>query len=210
MRSWAAEGLYGSSAVNAFPNTASVSRLEFQRLQRLRWVRLLAAVGGLLASGCGEIDACLDRGGSYDYQLERCDLQATHPGPDAPCVKAILDGWRVVGYSAPGSSAMSDAEASEWLGGRSTYSAELAQFEDYRCAEPTYESALWSSDDFIDRFRIPSTALGIEGARICVTEIRCGSSSWTAPGSLLLHSGEALITTWDGVFFTLARDEGAP
>ena len=26
-----------------------------------------------------EIDACLDRGGSFDYQNHRCDLEADHP-----------------------------------------------------------------------------------------------------------------------------------
>ena len=28
------------------------------------------------------IDACLDAGGSLDYELRRCDFEASHPVPD--------------------------------------------------------------------------------------------------------------------------------
>lgn len=28
-----------------------------------------------------EVDDCLDRGGSYDYEQGRCDLEANHPKP---------------------------------------------------------------------------------------------------------------------------------
>ena len=28
-----------------------------------------------------EVDDCLDRGGSYDYELGRCDFDVNHPNP---------------------------------------------------------------------------------------------------------------------------------
>ncbi len=30
-----------------------------------------------------EVDDCLDSGGSYDYERERCDLDVNHPNPES-------------------------------------------------------------------------------------------------------------------------------
>jgi len=43
---------------------------------------LLFAVWALtLFINWAEVDDCLDRGGSYDYERGRCDLESNHPNP---------------------------------------------------------------------------------------------------------------------------------
>lgn len=43
---------------------------------------LLVAVWVLtLLMNSAEVDDCLDRGGSYDYELGECDLDRIHPRP---------------------------------------------------------------------------------------------------------------------------------
>ena len=49
---------------------------------------LLALLAVAFQLGCdpgaaARVDSCLDRGGSYDYELDECDLERSHPGPGA-------------------------------------------------------------------------------------------------------------------------------
>lgn len=43
---------------------------------------LFAAWAVTLFIDWADADACLDRGGSYDYEAGHCDFGRTHPGPD--------------------------------------------------------------------------------------------------------------------------------
>jgi hypothetical protein len=68
-----------STALAAISVDASAGRAD-------RILLTLLAVASLL--GCdpraaARVDSCLDRGGSYDYQLGECDLERSHPGPGA-------------------------------------------------------------------------------------------------------------------------------
>jgi hypothetical protein len=64
----------------------------FERGAPVRWILLGSIlVVGLIASlikvcafpavRAARIDSCLDSGGSYDYDLDRCDHEASHPLP---------------------------------------------------------------------------------------------------------------------------------
>jgi hypothetical protein len=157
---------------------------------------------------CGEVDTCLDRGGSYDYQLGRCDFSSSHVGPNAPCVKGILGTWKVEGYAAPGA-AISDEAAAAWMNRAARYDLSRAAFDASTCDEPDYSTDVVSAGEFMDGFRVPPSLVGLPDSSVCITEIRCsnGKSNWMAPGSILVHSPPHLMTTWDGVFFVLARSD---
>ena len=43
---------------------------------------LFAVWAVVLMINWAEVDDCLDRGGSYDYEEGRCDFDTNHPGPD--------------------------------------------------------------------------------------------------------------------------------
>ena len=44
-------------------------------------VLLFAVWAVVLFVGPTSVDACLDQGGSYDYELQRCDFESDHPVP---------------------------------------------------------------------------------------------------------------------------------
>jgi hypothetical protein len=53
-----------------------------QKIRRIVGLLLLATALGLLwpsMSGFFAVDACLDRGGSYNYSIDACDYEVSHP-----------------------------------------------------------------------------------------------------------------------------------
>lgn len=44
-------------------------------------VLLFTAWVAVLFFNAAQVDDCLDRGGSYDYEQGQCDLDVNHPGP---------------------------------------------------------------------------------------------------------------------------------
>lgn len=122
-----------------------------------------------------------------------------------PCPPATLGRWRVVGHRIPGLSALSEDQALAWHGKRAVFEMDYAVFDGERCDEPAYASRMMTPAQLGQLFRLPLSALDLPGAEICVTEIGC-PEAWAAPGSFLIHAAERLLTTWDGVFFELARE----
>jgi hypothetical protein len=116
----------------------------------------------------------------------------------------ITGRWRVAGHQAPGISAMSPEESAAWLGKRAAYETARAEFDGETCSEPRYATYVTDADLFLTRFELRPEQLGVPGPGVCITEIGC-PDEWVAPGSLLVHSGDALLTPWNGVFFTLER-----
>lgn len=65
---------------------------HFEREAYLQWLipgtlLVVALLAGLIVT-CAlpvirevRVDACLDSGGSYDYEADRCDPEASHPAP---------------------------------------------------------------------------------------------------------------------------------
>ncbi len=63
---------------------------HFERESYLQWLvpgimLAVALLSGLLcarpAIRAARVDACLDSGGSYDYEREECDTEKSRPGP---------------------------------------------------------------------------------------------------------------------------------
>ena len=46
-----------------------------------------------------EIDACLDRGGSFDYENQRCDFDVSHPAGSALSRSAIYYGLALISFA---------------------------------------------------------------------------------------------------------------
>ena len=65
---------------------------HFEREAWLQWlipgsILIIGLISSLIGLTCfhtieaARVDACLDSGGSYNYEADRCDHQANHPGP---------------------------------------------------------------------------------------------------------------------------------
>jgi len=67
-------------------------------MRRLRLLVLLALVplSALLLREGIAVDSCLDRGGSFDYPLGRCDLQTSHRPSGFAGRHGVLTGATVV------------------------------------------------------------------------------------------------------------------
>jgi hypothetical protein len=60
-------------------------------------------------------------------------------------------------------------------------------------------------DEFETAYHVRGAALGLEGQTVTLITVTC-PSAWTNRGSVLIvKSRDALLTTWDGVFFELER-----
>src|SRR5262245_31826969 len=121
-----------------------------------------------------------------------------------PRANVIEGDWEVVAHHEPGISAMSTAEADQWIGRKARYSAESAQFGEQRCSSPSYDTTSLTADAFFQNFRVPPKALDLPVV-IQVIEVRC-AGRWNGPGSrLFVKRPNAVLTFWDGVFFELRR-----
>lgn len=174
--------------------------------QRVLYATLCSALA-LAGLACDGVDSCLDRGGSFNFQVGACDLKHSQPGPSSPCLRDILGKWHVAGHKAPGISAASAEQADAWNGRHAVYGAHRAVFDNDACSNPQYVSQVLDTAQFTSEFGFPPEALGLPGADTCITEIGC-PGEWVAPGAALIHSGNGLMTPWQGVFFELARDGG--
>ena len=70
---------------------------------RLTATRLVLLLLALVLAGSWEpaqralrVDRCLDGGGSYDYTMERCDFERSHPGPSEASAERGGVNWRRV------------------------------------------------------------------------------------------------------------------
>ncbi len=151
------------------------------------------------------IDACVDGGGSFDYQFGTCDSKHAHPGASSTCIQNLPGQWRVVGHSSPGVAALTEAEAKEWDGAVLSLRSERITFRGGDCATPRFQTREISADDFSDNYRALPSSLGLTSAEICVTEVSC-NGPWNAPGSLLIHGRGRMYAFWDGMFFDLRRE----
>jgi hypothetical protein len=114
--------------------------------------------------------------------------------------------WMVIGYQAPGISAMGRDEASGWIGKVAEYTNTQASFDGNQCASPAYQAHAMRSDEFYSEFRVAPESLG--KGPINLIEVYCGGSAWVNPGGKLVRIGEdRLFLFWDGVFFQLQQQE---
>ncbi|MCI3927670.1 hypothetical protein MO973_46645 [Paenibacillus sp. TRM 82003] len=113
---------------------------------------------------------------------------------------AYFGEWTV--SEAVGSAEISTGDNS-LIGKKASYSAEQASFGDEAMANPTYQEAELTSEQFIAEYRTQLSAIGIEGDSVKTLTI----ADWMQPGSLLLIKDEqTLITLWDGTFYALKKD----
>jgi hypothetical protein len=191
--------------MNALP--AAPRRDQVPMAQTRRMKSVTPQILGILvvALGCGsEIDSCMDLGGSYDYQFAECDRKRNHPGPNSACLHDLPGTWVVSGHLAPGVSAMSEVEASSWIGSVLYLSRKEVAFREEGCSSPSFETREIPRPKFEEEFRTSWTSLGLPNAPVCVTEVSCADKS-SVPGSLLIHGRGELLALWDGVYFRLHR-----
>ena len=61
---------------------------------------------------------------------------------------SLTGDWSVVGYAAPGISALSPEEADAWLGTKAYFRGNEAAFGDERCGDPTYTLSVLTEGEF--------------------------------------------------------------
>ncbi len=149
---------------------------------------------------CGSVDSCLDRGGRWDYEAERCEFAVTGEEDSG---RSVYGDWRVIAYEQPAITALSPEEADAWVGAAAHFADTLASFGTYRCTRAEYSSDSTSARQFLEEYRVDPSALGL-GDTIVSTVVTCpGELIW--PGFRLYHHGSELVAAWDGTFFILRR-----
>ena len=120
-----------------------------------------------------------------------------------------VEHWVIVGHSAPGVSAMSDADAVKWHGRSIDLGPDLAIAGPDSCLRPMYESRSAPGDSVAGAFHIAPGSLGPSwppNATVTVLETFCDGETWYSPGAILIKTSPThAYTPWDGVFFELER-----
>jgi hypothetical protein len=127
------------------------------------------------------------------------------PGADHP----LWGAWRIIGHSAPGVSAMSEARSAAWTGRAMEYTEPVARSPNGECLEPSYINPSESVDAFVSgECGVPASSLPLVAdlGVVEVVEVRCAGSGWGAAGETVLSLDQRrALTPWDGVFFEPRR-----
>ena len=116
------------------------------------------------------------------------------------CPELAATTWVVTGHTAPGVSAMSDAEADAWNGSVLALGRDRVTFRDGVCAKPTFDTRQLTHTEFVAAYRVSGDALRLAPGAICVTDVSCAGEK-LMPGTLLVHGDGELLLLWDGVWF---------
>jgi hypothetical protein len=118
---------------------------------------------------------------------------------------SYLGEWRVISFMVPGVAALTQSDATNWVGTLAKYDEKTASFGDDTCASPSYATRTLTPEQFEQEYRIKPAALHLTDPQIALITVTC-ASSWTNRGSVLIvKSPDGLLTTWDGAFFELQR-----
>jgi hypothetical protein len=165
--------------------------------------RALAIVAALLA-----VAAC----GKRETPAERVVIPSSLPEPQSPAPVPPFDPigtWTVTGFSIPGISAVTDAEAKAHDGQTVVLAPTEALSNGETCAEPRYPARAVDTEGFLaTEFNLPPESLKPVSGKdlITVVEVSCADAAWTAFGSLLIViDGDHVLAPWDGAFYELAR-----
>jgi len=145
--------------------------------------------------------------GDWDFAPRgtlRSNLEHALGRTPAGCPSPVPSQWIVMGHTAPGISAMSDAEADRWNGAVLTLGRHRMKFRDDACTRATFATRAMKPEEFAANFRVSPDALGLAPGPVCVTQVSCGDGV-PRPGSTLVHGRDGLLLLWDGVWFRTAR-----
>ena len=136
---------------------------------------------------------------------------APSPSPaDSMPLPELAGIWTVVGHHIPGTSAMSDKEATAWHGRTVRLTAKEAISAESHCDAPSYATSSAPRDRFLGvEFHLPPGALKPLASRdeITLLDVSCRGSSWADMGGRLIGiDANRVLAPWNGVFFELARD----
>lgn len=131
--------------------------------------------------------------------------KAEVPGP-----VNLVGVWTVVGHHAPGTAAMTGAEAERWRGRTVRLTPAGAASAGARCDAPGYTARVVARDSFLAAdFRLAPSAVGRAGLpeHVTVLDVSCGGVPWPAMGGRLLGIGpDRALAPWNGLFFELERE----
>jgi hypothetical protein len=165
--------------------------------------RALAIVAALLVlAACGKREA----------PAQRAAAPEPPPAKRAPAPVPPFDpigSWTVNGYSIPGISAVTDAEARAHDGQTVVLAPTEALSNGERCAEPKYPARAVDTEGFLAmEFNLPPESVKPVAGRdlITVVDVSCAGAAWTAFGSLLIVvDNDHVLAPWDGAFYELVR-----
>ena len=120
---------------------------------------------------------------------------------------AIGGVWVVTGVRFAGDSAMSEGDATKWMGrslsiGDVSMSLKGERLSGCRVSETEVEATRY----FADGFKIRPAELGFTDPKVHIFEIHdAGGQLWVAPGATIMVGKKLVLTCWDGVFFVLQK-----
>lgn len=116
-----------------------------------------------------------------------------------------LGEWRVISFSVPGVSALTESHATNWIGTVAKYDKDSASFGHDECPAASYATKTVTPEQFAQDFRVNPADLHITASPIPIVTVTC-ATPWTNHGSVLIVKGpDGLLTVWDGAVFELQR-----
>jgi hypothetical protein len=116
-----------------------------------------------------------------------------------------LGTWTIVHHLELENSAMSKAEAEQWIGKTVHYGDDTATFGSDTCVNVDYSGRTIDRAQFFKEFHVKWDTLGgvLQDAR--VVRVSCGGVPWKSPGGTVLITQKTfIVAAGDGVFFQLA------
>jgi hypothetical protein len=130
--------------------------------------------------------------------------------PGAPPPAGLSGVWTIVAHYIPDIAGMTAAQADAWIGRSIRLGSEIVT-EGVRCARPSYTKITLDRDNFLTgAFNLPPGAImrlaNVDAMN--VTTVTCEGRALGGLGQLIMEvDADHILSTWDGVFFELERDQ---
>jgi len=106
---------------------------------------------------------------------------------------------------AAGVSAQSPAEAARRVGTLISLQPGRVRAGDQTCNGATYTRRALSVETFTEAYRVTPQQLSLSGDPIALVDVTCESGTLDLGATLVMQSDTAMLTMWDGVFYTLTK-----
>jgi hypothetical protein len=117
----------------------------------------------------------------------------------------VFGTWQVVAHACPHIYAMTSGQADRWIGIEAEYSPGVARFGKFVCPNPSYVATTRTAIDFARGTLFSPEELGLPMDSVTTVNVTCSQPSPWPGNQLLLKNSTEIITSWDGVYFTMRR-----
>ncbi|WP_083005394.1 hypothetical protein [Halomonas sp. GT] len=116
-----------------------------------------------------------------------------------------LGAWELTEVRFPHVSAMTDQEATAFIGRTIHYGEKSVQLIDSTCSNPIYKTEIETAGDFLTGRRFPLESIEIYTPSVEILRVECTSGSY-APGLSVIKKNENTgYISWDGAYFQITK-----